>query len=129
MPLIILGDGPPGSGCPVISSVSNIDFAVIVTEPTLSGMNDMLRVLKLAKHFDVKCVIIINKADLNNKIADDIKTAAEAYNSKIIAEIPFDRTVNDALVEGKIVTEYGKGKASIEIEKGWESIKKVIFNH
>jgi len=105
---LILGDGPPGTGCPVIASVSGADLVVIVTEPTVSGVHDMERVLDLADHFGVPTAIVINKADLNADQAKRIEGMAETKGSRIIGKIPFDRTVNDALMEGKTVLEYGK---------------------
>ena len=120
---LILGDGPPGSGCPVIASITGIDVAVIVTEPTMSGMHDMMRVLELAKHFKVKTKVIINKADLNQKIASKIKISAMSYDSEVIGEVTFDRTINEALMNGDIIASYNKGKACKDIEKAWNKLK------
>lgn len=121
----ILGDGPPGIGCPVIASITGVDLALIVTEPTVSGIHDMTRILDLVKHFKTKAMIIINKADLNDEAVSEIKKTADLYNVKVIAEIPFDRNVNDALVAGKTIIEYGKGIAYKEIEKIWNTIQDV----
>ena len=98
---LILGDGPPGTGCPVIASVTGTDLVVIVTEPTVSGVHDMERVLKLTRHFGVPAVIVINKADLNTEQAQRIEMLATQANSRVIGRIPFDREVNDALMAGK----------------------------
>ena len=106
---LILGDGPPGTGCPVIASVSGTDLVVIVTEPTVSGVHDMERVMKLAAHFGVPAVVVINKADLNSEQAQRIEDIAKAHGSRVIGRIPFDRVVNDALMAGKTVIEYGNG--------------------
>jgi len=108
---LILSDGPPGTGCPVIASVSGADMVLIVTEPTVSGVHDMQRVLELAAHFRIPSLIVVNKADLNADQTQRIKTIALEMGSKVIAEIPFDRNVNDALMAGKTVIEYGKGPA------------------
>jgi MinD superfamily P-loop ATPase len=123
---LILGDGPPGTGCPVIASVSGTDLVAIVTEPTVSGVHDMARVLKLANHFGVPSVVIINKADLNAEQADRIEMIALEHGSRIIGRIPFDRAVNDALMEGRTVIEYGKGKAEVAIRDIWAQLCEIL---
>jgi len=120
----ILGDGPPGTGCPVIASVSGADRVLIITEPTVSGVHDMERVLKLTRHFGIPALIIINKADLNALQAERIETIATDMRSSVIARIPFDRNVNDALMVGKTVIEYGKGPAFEAMQHVWEILKK-----
>lgn len=116
---LVLGDGSPGTGCPVIASISGTDLVVIVTEPTVSGVHDMERVFKLAKHFDVPALVIINKADLNQEQAMRIEEIAAAHDSRVIARIPFDRSVNDALMAGKTVIEYGESEAGKAIRAAW----------
>ena len=122
----ILGDGSPGTGCPVIASVSGTDLVVIVTEPTVSGVHDMKRVLDLAKHFRVPARIIINKHDLNREQTDKIREIAEQCDSKVIGQIPFDRNVNDALMAGKTVIEYNKGDAPEAIRSIWRELEKEL---
>lgn len=120
----IIGDGPPGTGCPVIASVSGVDIVLIVTEPTVSGVHDMERVLKLAAHFGVPALVIINKADLNYEQAQKIHEMAKEAGSRVIATIPFDRNVNDALMAGKTIVEYGKGPAAKAIREVWNVLQK-----
>jgi MinD superfamily P-loop ATPase len=108
----ILADGPPGTGCPVIASISGTDLVMIVTEPTVSGVHDMERVMQLAAHFRVPAVVVINKADLNQEQATRIETIAANHGSRVIGRIPFDRNVNDALMAGKTVVEYNRGPAA-----------------
>jgi MinD superfamily P-loop ATPase len=123
---LIISDGPPGAGCPVIASISGISFAVIVTEPTVSGLHDMERVLKLTKHFDVESSVIINKSDLNPEMAQKIKDCAASHKSEIIGEIPFDKNVNEALKNGSTLAEYGKGPASEAVKTAWERTQKKL---
>ncbi|MFC1851530.1 P-loop NTPase [candidate division CSSED10-310 bacterium] len=120
----ILGDGPPGTGCPVIASVSGTDLVLIVTEPTVSGVHDMIRVLELANHFHIPTKIIVNKADLNLEKSRQIEIMAKRMGSKVIAHIPFDRNVIDALKAGKTLIEYGKGPAFEEMKNLWDTIVK-----
>ena len=120
----ILADGPPGTGCPVIASLSGVDLTLIVTEPTVSGVHDLERVLKLAKHFKVEAKVIINKADLNSEQARNIHNLARDYNTEVIAEIPFDESVVNALKLGKSVIEYNEdAPASIIIKNIYNKIK------
>ncbi|MBT3191469.1 MAG: P-loop NTPase [Verrucomicrobia bacterium] len=124
----ILGDGPPGTGCPVIASVSGSDLVLIVTEPTVSGVHDMERVLDLSKHFGVPALVIINKADLNTEQAARIDEIAEQQNSRVIARIPFDRAVNDALMAGKTVIQYRESAAAEAIRRAWEEVQAALTN-
>ncbi|MDD4357603.1 MAG: P-loop NTPase [Smithellaceae bacterium] len=123
---LILSDGPPGTGCPVIASVSGADKVLIVTEPTVSGVHDMERVLELAGHFGIPSLIVVNKADLNAEQTERIKNIARGAGAEVIAEIPFDRSVNEALMAGKTVVEYGKGPAFEAVVRLWERLKKLL---
>lgn len=123
---LILGDGPPGTGCPVIASVSGTDLVVIVTEPTVSGVHDMERVMNLATHFGVPAVVVINKADLNAEQAHRIEDIAKAHGSQVIGRIPFDRAVNDALMAGKTVIDYGKSQAEQAIRDVWSRLQESL---
>lgn len=122
----ILGDGPPGTGCPVIASVSGSDLVLIVTEPTVSGVHDMERVLDLAAHFGVPSLVIINKADLNTEQAARIDTIAGKRNSRVIGRIPFDGVVNDALMAGKTVIQYGESAAADAIRAAWKEVQAAL---
>jgi MinD superfamily P-loop ATPase len=123
----ILSDGPPGTGCPVIASVSGVDMVLIVTEPTISGVHDMERVLQLAAHFDVPSLVIVNKADLNADQARKISRMAEEAGSRVIGTIPFDQNVNAALMEGKTVLEHGRGPAYEAILGLWDALRTEAF--
>lgn len=122
----ILGDGPPGTGCPVIASISGCDLILIVTEPTVSGVHDMVRVLELAAHFAVPALVIINKWDLNAEQATRIDRIAKQRNSRVIARIPFDRAVNDALMAGKTVIHYGESAAADAIRNAWNAVQEEL---
>lgn len=118
----ILGDGPPGTGCPVIASVSGADLVLVVTEPTVSGVHDLERVLRLAAHFAVPALVLVNKADLNAEQADRIDMLAQEYGSRVVARIPFDPNVNDALMAGKTVVAHGTGPAAEAIRRAWRAL-------
>ncbi len=119
----ILVDGSPGIGCPVLSSLSGANFVVLVTESTLSGLHDLKRVYELVRKFRIKAGCIINKADLNEAVHQQIITFLTMENIHHIADIPFDRTFTDALVLGKTVVETASSSVSQQVKCAWETIK------
>ena len=122
----IIIDGPPGIGCPVTSALTGTDLAVIVTEPTKSGIHDLERVLKVVEHFRVRGFVVINRADLNPQLTEEIKEYCRERRLKVISEIPFDPTVTQALVNGKSVVEFATKENAVvrEILKIAEMISK-----
>ncbi len=122
----LLNDGPPGTGCPVIASVSGTDLVLIVTEPTVSGAHDMDRVLKLAAHFRVPALVVINKADLNAEQAQRITEIARAHHSEVIGRIPFDPHVNQALMAGKTVLAIDC-PATTAIRRIWQRVRDALL--
>jgi len=113
---LIIIDGPPGISCPIIASITGVDLALIVTEPTLSAMHDLDRVYKVAKHFKVRSIVCINKCDLNLKNTEKIKKYCKENNIDIAGNISFDPIVTEALVKGIPVVKYVDNKASNEIK-------------
>ena len=110
----ILVDGSPGIGCPVISSITGASLVVVVTEPTISGVHDMERVLGLSQHFGISAVIVINKADLNEAMSRRIEATAGGQGVPVLGRIPYDTVVTRAMVAGKTVVEYdGNGVAEV----------------
>lgn len=103
---LILTDGPPGIGCPVIASIGGATAVVIIVEPTVSGMHDMKRVADLASHFKVPGMVCINKYDLNHEISTQIELYAKKRNIQRLGTIPFDPLFVAAMVEGKTIMEY-----------------------
>jgi MinD superfamily P-loop ATPase len=120
---LILIDGPPGIGCPVIASLGGIDLAVVVTEPTLSGLHDLLRVEALTKHFKVRMGVIVNKYDLNCEIADQIESACTDRGVSLLGRIPFSESVSRAIVEGIPPVSYRQDELSDSITAVWENIQ------
>ena len=108
-------DGPPGIGCPVIASVAGANLTVAVTEPTLSGIHDLERVLELTSHFGVKTGVIINKFDLNSEIVLKMERFLETAGVPLLGKIHFDTTVNRAIAEGRTVIEYSDSKVAREM--------------
>ena len=120
----IISDGPPGIGCPVISSLSGADLALLVTEPTLSGIHDLERVLGVCHHFGVPALVCINKHDINEDNTRQIEQYCLDQGIEIAARIPFDNVVTEALVQGVPVVEYSQNGVSHQIEVLWEIVLK-----
>ena len=118
----VISDGPPGIGCPVISSLSGASLALIVTEPTLSGIHDMERVIGVCRHFGIPPVVCINKYDLNEDNTASITRYCRENDINIAALIPFDTAVTEAMVKGLSIVEYGDSKAADAIKKLWEEV-------
>jgi len=118
----IISDGPPGIGCPVISSLSGADLALLVTEPTLSGIHDLERVLGVCHHFGVPALVCVNKYDINEDNTRQIENYCLNQGIEMAAKIPFDNVVTEALVKGLPVVEYSQGKVAHEIEALWQGI-------
>ena len=123
---LIVGDGPPGTGCPVIASISGADLVVIVTEPTVSGVHDLERVLGLAAHFRLPVAVIVNKADLDATQSGRIAEQVERHGARLIGEIPFDREVNEALMNGTTVIDHKRGPAAAAIRQAWLQVEALI---
>jgi len=120
---LIIIDGPPGIGCPVIASVTGVDAGLIVTEPTMSGIHDLKRVLRLLDHFHISSLVCINKHDINRKNSEKIVNFCEKNDVKVAGEIPFNPVVTEAMVNGKAVVEYSpESTVSHEIKRLWETL-------
>jgi MinD superfamily P-loop ATPase len=111
IPLVII-DGPPGIGCPVISASAGADLALLVTEPSLSGLHDLERALGMLQHFRVQSLVVINKADLYPQGSLAIYQYAAQHGVEIIGEVLFDPTIVEAMVHGQPVTTYQPGAAA-----------------
>ena len=117
----ILSDGPPGIGCPVISSLSGANLALLVTEPTLSGMHDLDRVLGVCRHFGVPALVCINKHDINEENTSSIEDFCKSMGVDVISKLPFDNVVTEAMVQGLPVVEYSADGIAREVEALWKS--------
>ena len=120
---LILTDGPPGVGCPVIASIGGAAALLIVTEPTVSGIHDMERVAKLAAHFKVPAMVCVNKFDLNLDLTQAIERYSAANNVSCLGRIAFDPVFTKAMVEAQTVFEYSNGsQVNREISTIWRKI-------
>jgi len=118
----VISDGPPGIGCPVISSLSGASLALLVTEPTLSGMHDLDRVLGVCRHFGVPATVCINKYDINEENTRQTEEQCSRQAVDVVARIPFDNAVTESIVRGVPIVEYSDGRVTREIVTMWRRI-------
>jgi MinD superfamily P-loop ATPase len=118
----ILSDGPPGIGCPVISSLSGASLALIVTEPSLSAIHDLERVLAVCRHFRVPALACINKYDLDEGNSRHIEDYCRKAGIDVGAKIPFDTVVSEAVAQGVPVVAFGDGLVSQRMEDLWKVV-------
>jgi MinD superfamily P-loop ATPase len=119
---LIIVDGPPGIGCPVISAASGADLALIVTEPTTAGVHDMERVLQTTEHFGVPALVCINKADLYPEATAAIEVFCRERGIDIVGHIPFDTAVTQAMVQSLPVTAYTDGPVTRALRQAWRRV-------
>ena len=118
----ILSDGPPGIGCPVISSISGVNLALLVTEPTLSGIHDLKRVQGVLRHFGIPSAVCINKWNLNEENTLNIERYCSEEGVRVVSKIPYDDVFTEAMVHGMPLVEYSNGPISNEIAHMWSSL-------
>lgn len=126
LPWLIV-DGPPGIGCPVISAMAGAAAALMVTEPTPSGLHDLRRVAELASHFRVARAVCVNKWDVNPKLTDEIERFCGDNEIPLVGKIPYDVVVTEALVARKVLVEWApRSRVAKEIEALWETLRPLI---
>ena len=118
----VISDGSPGIGCPVISSLSGANLALLVTEPTLSGIHDLERVFGVCHHFGVPALVCINKYDINKDNTREIERYCRSQEVKVATRIPFDNVVTEAMVCGLPVVEYTRNGVARVIERLWQKV-------
>jgi MinD superfamily P-loop ATPase len=120
LPLLVT-DGPPGIGCPVIASVTGASQVLAVTEPTVSGEHDLERVLRLARHFDIRTSVCVNKWDINPELTERIERKAEASGARVVGRIRYDSLVTAAQIQAKAVVEID-APSSADIRNVWANL-------
>lgn len=121
---LLLVDGPPGIGCPVISASAGADLALLVTEPTVSGVHDLERILGTVNHFRVPALVLINKADVNPAHASGIEAYCQAQGIEMVGKLPYDTIFTEAMVHGQPVTVYQPdGPMATALRKMWARVR------
>ena len=124
---LVLVDGPPGIGCPVISALSGSDAALLVCEPTVSGIHDLQRVLATTRHFQIPPSVVINKCDLNREMAGAIEEICRAQQVEVVGWIPYDSIVTESVVHGQPLTTYTDGPMANALQDVWKKTQKQLF--
>jgi MinD superfamily P-loop ATPase len=122
----LICDGSPGIGCPVMASITGASMALIVTEPTLSGLHDLRRVAELCRQFKIKTGICINKADINSEVSDQIEAEGATWGIPVLGRIRYDESVTVAQVRRMSVVENGDGPAARDIRDLWDKVQSAI---
>jgi len=124
---LILIDGPPGIGCPVISSLTGVNFALIVTEPTPTGVHDLKRIVDLTRHFKIKAALVVNKSDINPDYVEDIKKYCEDEGLIYLGEIPYDSKITEAQKNMKTILDFApNSEVSRAIKEIHKKIQKIL---
>lgn len=119
---LVIIDGSPGIGCPVIASITGTTMVLIVTEPTLSGLHDLDRVAQLSGHFKIPTFVCVNKSDINPEMTQTIHQRCRERNLDVLGEVHYDTAVTQAQIALKSVVEFNTGPASRDITKLWEAV-------
>jgi MinD superfamily P-loop ATPase len=119
---LVLIDGPPGIGCPVIASIAGVDLLVIVTEPTVAGRHDLERVVRLAEHFRRRIAVCINKWDLNEALADRLTEEAWAAGAVVVGRVRYDGAVTAAQRAGRSLVEHATDGAAADVRAFWDAV-------
>lgn len=123
---MILIDGSPGIGCPVVASLTGADYVILVTEPTVSGIHDLKRVYELVKKFKIRTGLIINKHDLNAGFTKKLIDYAKAEDIKVISLLPYNEDFTKAMTAGLTAAEYDKSIISTLMKEAWKNAEKEI---
>ncbi|MDZ4199136.1 MAG: ATP-binding protein [Kiritimatiellia bacterium] len=119
---LILVDGPPGVGCSVIASISGASLVLVVTEPTLSGEHDMMRVLELTRHFRIPTVVCVNKWDINPEQTEIIERRAMKEGSRVAGRVRYDRAFTDAQIQGCSIAEMPPNPTGADLRAIWKRL-------
>jgi len=126
---LIIIDGPPGIGCPVIATVSGLDYVITITEPTPSGLHDLIRAIEVVQQFDIPFGIVINKADLDSPFQEEFKKYIADTKYRVLGKIPFDLSIPKAMSFAEAVVDHSPdSRASIAIKKIYNTVKNELNN-
>ena len=123
---LMLVDGPPGIGCPVIAATAGMDLALHVVEPTVSGVHDLERILGTTDHFGVPSIVAINKVDLNAGRAAEIAAFCAQRGIEVVGRIPYDTVVTEAMVQGLPVTAHTDAPVAVAVREMWQRAREYL---
>ncbi len=123
---LILIDGPPGTGCTVIASLTGVDLVLVVIEPSLSGIHDSKRVIEVARHFKIPALVCINKFDINEENTEHILEFCRDEGIDVVGKIPYDDTATKAMLVEKTVVEFSDGPLAQTIKATWKEVEEAL---
>ena len=124
---LIIIDGPPGIGCPVISAITGVDLVLVITEPTLSAIHDLERILGVANHFNIPAVVGINKYTINKDNTRKIEQYCKEKNIEVVGKLPYDVAMTEAMVKEKSAIEFSDSDLADRITDMWSKVKRRLF--
>ena len=119
---LVIIDGSPGIGCPVIASITGADLVLVVTEPTASGLHDLKRVADLTRHFGTPTVVCVNKWDLNPEVTADIQVASREWGVEPAGKVRYDAAVTEAQVRKKAIVEHSEDGCAQDVRDLWATV-------
>ena len=122
----VIIDGPPGIGCPVIAACGGVQLALLVAEPTVSGVHDLERILATTDHFQIPAAVAVNKWDINPRRTAGIVGFCRSREIPLVGRVPFDPVVTEAMVQGQPVTVFRDGPVSGELRRLWDALRQEL---
>jgi MinD superfamily P-loop ATPase len=123
---LVLIDGPPGIGCPVIAAISGVSMVLVVTEPTLSGMHDLERVLGVAEHFGIPSAVIVNKADINEDNTNKIRAYCSEREVPFLGQLPYHDSATESMIRGQTLIEHADNPLAPIIKDMWNKLEEIL---
>ncbi|HDS59697.1 MAG TPA: 4Fe-4S dicluster domain-containing protein [Thermoplasmatales archaeon] len=123
---LVIIDGPPGIGCPVIAAIAGVDLVLVVTEPTVTAVHDLERILGVAHHFDIPAAVCINKCDLVEEKATGIEDHCREMGVEVAGRLPYDTVVTEAMLHGKTVVEFEENAVTPSIRILWKKVQQML---
>ena len=124
---LIIIDGPPGIGCPVIASITGVDQVCVVTEPTVSGAHDLGRVIDVCRHFDVPACVVINRSDINSGKADEITAWCEENDVEVIGRVPYDTAATASMIAQETLIEHDDDVLAPRVREIWARLEELTY--
>ncbi|MDO9537928.1 MAG: 4Fe-4S binding protein [Thermoplasmata archaeon] len=119
---LIIIDGPPGIGCPVIAAIAGVDLVLVVSEPTVSGVHDAERVIGVARHFQIPAMLLVNKFDLNLEMTEKLEKFCLENEVSLAGRLPYDNVTTEAMIASKTVIEHSDGAFSQTLREIWNRV-------